>query len=151
MENDPASDFARGQLISQPTASSHLTKPFDVLPALAVSRYVNFHSKIFLLAMLTQWSQWTTCSEECDTRLGVTVRERACEHGMIGEDGCDESAYQSQFCNQDKPCRKSISQNYHSYFHFQHLGAPGARGQPAEKFRRIFSPIREHEIARTER
>jgi hypothetical protein len=109
MENDLGSDFARGLLISQPTASSHLTKPFDVLPALAVSRYLIFHSIIVFLAMLTQWSQWTTCSEECDTRLGVTVRERACEHGMIGEDGCDESAYQSQFCNQDKPCRKSTN------------------------------------------
>ncbi|CAG5080554.1 Oidioi.mRNA.OKI2018_I69.PAR.g9643.t2.cds [Oikopleura dioica] len=54
--------------------------------------------------MLTMWSQWTACSEECDSRMGVTTRERTCEHGMIGEDGCDESAYQSQFCNQDVPC-----------------------------------------------
>lgn len=36
-------------------------------------------------------------------------------------------------------------------FSFQHPGAHGARGQPAEKFRRVFSLIRELEIARTER
>ena len=90
------------------------------------------------------------CSEECDTRLGVTVRERMCEHGMIGEDGCDESAYQSQFCNQDKPCRKSITHELLSYSNFQHLGEHGARGRLAEKSRRIFSLTREHETAKTD-
>ena len=73
--------------------------------------------------MLTIWSQWTACSEECDSRMGVTTRERTCEHGMIGEDGCDESAYQSQFCNQDVPCRKLKSAKIdHDFFLSSILG-----------------------------
>ena len=79
--------------------------------------------------------------------MGTRYQERVCLYGMVGEEGCEEETYKSEYCNQDVQCRKFQKVKSDSDRNFQHLGELGARGQIAAKSRKILLSTHELENA----